>query len=86
MRKLRYCKIKGNDPIFPFKTNLDHWTPKINIRYISISGPILPCWLDPPMGIIHVSELHSPEDKIKLNHFDYFKGDIVPGVNLGCPT
>ena len=33
------------------------------------------------MGIAHVSALHSP--RVKLSHFDYFKGEIVFGINLG---
>ena len=29
---------------------------------------------------------HYIRERVKLNHFDYHKGKIVPGVNLGCPV
>ena len=40
---------------------------------------------------VHVSMLHSTcqhniRQRVKLGHFGYFKGKIVPCVSLGCPV
>ena len=39
--------------------------------------------------VVHVSTLHSTcqhyiGQRVKLDHFGYLKGKIVPGVSLGC--
>ena len=54
------------------------------VQFYPLTNVMLTC-------VVHVSTLHSTCQhyickRVKLDHFGYFKGKIVPSVSLGCPV